>query len=97
MSRKTPSSNALVSVRVPKELLEEFRNSIERSHYLDLSEAMRSVLRKRWMEQRRPEAFELRQLREEISTSIKHNAVKQDERGFIRKLERIKKILEEGE
>jgi Arc/MetJ-type ribon-helix-helix transcriptional regulator len=37
----------LVSVRMPKPLVQELRTLVEKNHYLDFSEQLRSVIRQR--------------------------------------------------
>jgi len=90
-------NNVLVSIRMPKTLVKEFREVSKKDHYLDVSEAIRSVLRQKYVELKAPEAFELKMLRNEISDSIRNNAIKQDQKSFLRKLDKIKRILEEGD
>ncbi len=77
--------NTLVSIRIPKKLVEELREAAEKDHYLDISEAIRSVVRKKWMEYKDPQAYQLEQLKKEIKERVvkkveEHsNAQKQDE------------------
>lgn len=88
--------NIMVSLRIPKSLVQEFRHISEKDHFLDLSEAIRSTVRQKYMKYSQPEAYELKKLREEISDSVKKNVIKQDQKIFVKKLDKIKKILEEG-
>ncbi len=40
-------ADSIVSVRMPKGLLDEVREVAAQQHYMDLSEAMRSIIRRR--------------------------------------------------
>lgn len=39
-------TDKLVSIRMPKGLIEELKALVEKNHYLDLSEELRSVIRR---------------------------------------------------
>ncbi len=62
--------NALVSIRIPKALLDELKKAAGEDHFLDVSEAVRSITRKKWQQYRDPQAFELEQLKHEIKERI---------------------------
>ena len=45
-----PSHNSLVSVRIPKSLLLELRETAVRQHFIDISEQVRGIVRSKWQE-----------------------------------------------
>ncbi len=45
-------NDVIVSVRMPKGLTEELRGLIERNHFMDMSEAIRSIVRKHYLKAR---------------------------------------------
>lgn len=63
-------SKGMISVRIPTALLEELKEASKKDHFLDTSEAVRSIIRARWMKQKDPMAYELTRLRKDISKSI---------------------------
>ncbi|HII16826.1 TPA: hypothetical protein HA361_02840 [Candidatus Woesearchaeota archaeon] len=81
--------NSIVSVRIPKSLLEEFRSSSKGDHFMDISEAVRSVIRDNWAKHRDPAAFELQKLRKDIADNL---AAKQQEK-VIAELEKLRESL----
>ena len=42
-------NDSVVTVRMPKGLVEDLNKLIEKQHYMDLSEAIRSILRKEYL------------------------------------------------
>jgi metal-responsive CopG/Arc/MetJ family transcriptional regulator len=57
----------VVSVRMPKSLLEELRKISEKEHYMDVSDAIRSVLRQKYIMTRRPEAAKMHEIKKKLS------------------------------
>ena len=79
-------TSAMISVRIPTSLVAEFRDVAKKDHFMDLSEAIRSIVRKRWMGEKDPLSYKVDQLRKEIATNIS----KEKEEALIRELERIR-------
>ncbi|RMF55869.1 hypothetical protein D6745_00920 [Candidatus Woesearchaeota archaeon] len=67
-------SNSLVSIRIPYSLFQELKEAAKKDHFLDVSEAVRSIVRKKWLEEKDPQLFELRKLRKEISSKLKEKS-----------------------
>jgi len=61
----------LVSIRMPKSLLNEVKKNTEENHFMDVSENIRSVVRKRWFDSLYPELNEVKRLREDIFEELK--------------------------
>ena len=89
-------TNSIVSVRVPESLLDAFKESSKRDHYLDLSEAVRSIVRKRWLQNKDPQTYEIRKLREDITQNIDRKVNLNKKEQIIQELEKIKKELEDN-
>jgi Arc/MetJ-type ribon-helix-helix transcriptional regulator len=62
--------NTMVSIRVPSSLIDEFKDISKKDHFLDLSEAVRSIIRDSWVQNKDPSAYQLKKLKEEISDNI---------------------------
>jgi len=60
-------TDKIVSVRMPKALVIELKEVASKNHYLDVSETIRSLLRKRWLEQKKPHKAKLNQIKQNLS------------------------------
>lgn len=85
-------SNQIVSVRIPTTLTEKLKEYAAKKHYMDVSEVVRALLRKRWMEQRDPYSTQVNTLRKDISAKI--NKIN-DQKNYERLLQEIEKIKKE--
>ena len=86
-------SNSIVSVRVPESMVKELKGVISNDHYLDLSEAVRGIVRKKWVEWRDPETFQIKQLRSDIKDVVKEQSKKSKQEHLLEELERIKEMI----
>jgi len=87
-------SNTMISVRIPEDLLKEFKEIADKDHYMDLSEAVRSIIRKNWLQQKDPASYQLKQLRKDIAD----NVAKKGQEELIEELKKIRdSILEKRE
>jgi len=66
----------IVSVRMPSSLLEEIREVVNRDHYLDVSEAIRSLLRQRYLDEKNPVKSKVTELKHRVSDPDKILALK---------------------
>ena len=80
------SINQMVSLRIPSSLLEELKDLSKREHFMDTSEAARSILRESWLKSRDPHAHELQKIRKEITDSLS----KRSHEDIINELEKIR-------
>jgi Arc/MetJ-type ribon-helix-helix transcriptional regulator len=91
-------SETVVSIRIPGSMIKELRERIKKDHYLDVSEAVRGVVRKRWMEWKDPNAYQIKKLREEIKDVVEEKSKKTKEEELLDELQRIREmILSKGE
>ena len=86
-------NDILVSVRMPSSLLSKLKELAEKEHYMDLSDAIRSITRKNWLKAMYPELLELKRLRKEVVDEIKKKSEKEISKKVIDELNEIKEIL----
>ena len=88
----------IVTVRMPQALFEKLGALAKEQHYLDVSECLRSITRRRCLNLTTPYSLELGQLRNELSAAFSHK--EQDQKKDQRKeqlLKDLKNILKELE
>ncbi|MBN2454496.1 hypothetical protein JXB11_03035 [Candidatus Woesearchaeota archaeon] len=86
-------TDMLVSVRLPGSLLEELKNFVRKNHYLDISEALRAILREKWEAYSDPYAYELRELRKSITSEMKDQIAKKSEQRLIDELKKMRERI----
>ena len=89
--------NSIVSVRIPKSLFTELSRIVERKHFLDVSELVRSLVRRKWLEHHEPQQYQLKRLREDITQLVKDKTKKKEQEELIADLEKLKFLLKEKE
>lgn len=82
---------------MPESLIIELKRLAKDHHYLDLSEEVRSIVRKKWMQYTEPELFELKQLRKDISEELKKKTMRKITEEVNKELEKIKRDLKKEE
>ncbi len=80
-------ADKIVSVRMPASLVSELKLLSKEQHYLDTSEAIRSLLRYKWMEHKKPQKAKVL----EVKKSLEGIA----EPSQVRALKRTVKLLED--
>ena len=90
-------NEAMVSVRMPKSLVDELKELVKKHHFLDLSEEIRSIARQKWLSQVQPEIFELRKLRENIELELKNKSARKVQEEVAKELDKIKSSLKNFE
>ena len=61
----------LVSFRIDSALMQELEHAAKEGHYLDLSELMRSIIRKKFLSAKYPVAHELEKIKEELKAELR--------------------------
>ena len=87
----------MVSVRMPKSMLLELKDLAKKEHFLDLSEEIRSIVRKRWIQYTNPQLYELKKLRDDIRDEIKIKSIEKVRSEVNRELEKIRASLKKEE
>jgi Arc/MetJ-type ribon-helix-helix transcriptional regulator len=88
-------NDVMVSIRMPRSLLAELRVLAEKKHFMDVSEEVRSIVRKRWIQYNKPELYEIRRLREEIGEAVKQRSIRITQKQIAEELEKIRDQLKE--
>lgn len=80
-------ADVIVGVRMPRKLLLALKRVSEKRHFLDTSEAVRSMVRQRWQEatQQMP--------REQVAVKKRELSIKEEQKRLL--LEKIKRLSEE--
>ena len=61
----------IVSLRIPTDLFEQLKKVAKQKHYLDLSELVRSLIRKNWLVSKDPVFYEIQKLRQELKEELR--------------------------
>ncbi|MBD3164472.1 hypothetical protein GF323_04680 [Candidatus Woesearchaeota archaeon] len=86
-------TNSIVSIRMPESMVKSLKAAIKEGHYLDLSEAVRSIVRKRWLEWKDPAVFQIKKLRADIKEAVRDSSQKSKEELLLDELRRIKDMI----
>ena len=90
-------SDTIVSVRMPKRLFEDIKELTSEKRFLDTSEAIRSVVRKRWTEATQIGTSRIEAFKDELVIE-KHDRKRKEIAKQIQKLtEELKKMGDEFE
>lgn len=89
-------TDVMVSVRMPETLLIELQELVEEHHYLDLSEEIRSIVRKQWMKSTKPELSEMKALRSTIEKELHQLTQKRIQEEVNKELKKIRHNLSKG-
>ena len=87
----------LVSIRMPESLFLKLKELVEKEHYMDVSEEIRSIVRQNWMKVMRPELLEIKRLRKDILDEIKKKSENEIAKKVAKELDEIKKKIREEE
>ena len=88
-------TDVLVSVRMPKTLLTKLKQHSVDHDFLDVSEQLRSIVRKEWMKKVQPELREIEQLKGQVLDELKKKEQKEINKRIISELNEIRKELKE--
>ncbi len=78
-------------------MLVELRKLAEQDHYMEVSEEIRSILRKNWFKYTHPELLEIQRLRKDILSEVSKSRQQEVKKQVIRELDDIKKIVKKQE
>jgi Arc/MetJ-type ribon-helix-helix transcriptional regulator len=90
-------SESIVSIRIPETMIKELRDRVKKDHYLDSSEAVRGIVRKKWLEWKDPTAYQIKRLREDIKQVVEEKSKKTKEEELLSELQRIRDMIVGGE
>jgi metal-responsive CopG/Arc/MetJ family transcriptional regulator len=66
-------TETLVSFRIDAALIHELEEIAESKHYMDLSELIRAIIRKRYLSAKFPVAHELEKIKEELKAELRRD------------------------
>ena len=89
-------TEVMVSVRMPRSLLKKLKDISQHEDYLDLSEMVRAIARKKWMQYTNPELHEMKKLRQDIELEIRKKSMERVQQEVNKELEKIKSKLRGG-
>ncbi|PLW79581.1 hypothetical protein C0585_06970 [Candidatus Woesearchaeota archaeon] len=81
----------MISVRMPKSLIDELRQTAKNNHFMDLSEELRFVIKQNYQRSLDPYEYELNQFRDEIKKELTN----QNKENRTRMINELKNLLEE--
>ena len=81
--------DTIVSIRLPRALVLELKEIAEKNHYLDLSEQIRTIIRKKCEEYTEPYKHEVQKMREQLEDNIKKSKEMKDRDKLIEELQKI--------
>ncbi len=80
----------MVSIRMPKTLLEELKKLALSQHFMDLSEEMRCIIREKYLEDKDPYLYEIKKLRKDIFDELKEKHIEKARKQVVSELNKIK-------
>ena len=89
-------NDVMVSIRMPKALVEELKLLAKTQHFLDVSEEVRSIVRKKWDSHVNPEIYQLQKLSHDIGSEVRKKSEKRIQQEIAKELEKIKLQLKGG-
>jgi Arc/MetJ-type ribon-helix-helix transcriptional regulator len=84
-------ADVVVAVRVPRSLVAELRERTERDHYSDLSEQVRSIVRRGCLKYTNPVTHEIKELKEQLKAELLKEQAAGSGQAI---LQRVKELLE---
>ncbi len=81
--------DTIVSIRIPKSLVTELKEITEKKHFLDLSELIRTIIRKKCDEYAEPYKHEVRKMRDTLEESLYQHKATKDKEKLVEELQRI--------
>lgn len=80
----------MVSIRMPKTLLDELKKLAASEHFMDLSEELRSIVREKYLESKDPYLYEIKKLRQDIFKELQDKHIKKVRKKVVDELNNIK-------
>jgi Arc/MetJ-type ribon-helix-helix transcriptional regulator len=88
--------DVMVSIRMPTSLADELHAIAKEEGFLDVSELIRSVARKKWLEHTKPELAQLEGLRKGIESELQKVTQKRVHEEVAEELKKIRDQLKKG-
>ncbi len=89
--------DTMVSIRMPESLAKELASEATKEHFLDLSEFIRSIVRREWLQNSRQDVkTELQSLRKRIEGELKTITSERVQKEVSLELKKIQENLSKG-
>ena len=89
--------DTMVSIRMPESLAKKLAIKAEQEHFLDLSEFVRSVVRREWQKNAKPDiASELKSLSKKVEEELKSISNERVQKEVTEELRKIQENLKRG-
>jgi hypothetical protein len=83
--------NDLVSVRMPKGMVDELKSNASANHFMDLSEELRFIIKQNFLKYNDPYEYEIKKFKDEIKKEISEK----NEETRVKFIIELKNMLEE--
>lgn len=87
-------ADTVIAVRMPRSLIAELRERTEHDHYSDLSEQVRSIVRRGCLKYTNPVTHEIKELKEQLKTELLKEQAAGNSQTILQK---VKELLETQE
>jgi len=84
-------ADLVIAVRVPRSLVAELKDRTERDHYSDLSEQVRSIVRRGCLKYTNPVTHEIKELKEQLKAELLKEQAAGSSQAILQK---VKELLE---
>ncbi len=81
--------DTVVSIRLPNTLVQELKELAQENHYLDLSEQIRTIIRKKCEQHQSPYKYEVQKMREQLEQKISNTKETKDKEKLLEELQNI--------
>lgn len=85
------TTSQIVSVRMPASLIKSLKDIAQKNHFMDVSEELRFIVKKKMIEEIDPFSYQVQRLKDEIRDGVS----KKTHQDRIRFVDELTKILEE--
>ena len=94
--KKSKTTTSIVSLKIPITLYNLLEQKTKEEHYLDVSEAVKNIIRNKYLETNNPDA-RINKLRDDIMKKLETKVNSDVQEKVIDELTHIKKMLEGGD
>jgi len=81
--------DTIISIRLPRTLVEELKILAKKNHYLDLSEQIRTIIRQKCEQYNEPYKHEVQRMREELEKNLQGTKENKDKEKILEELQKI--------
>jgi hypothetical protein len=86
-------NDIIVSARMPSSLLDELKEYSHKNHYMDISEAIRGILRHKWDSSSDPLSFQVGKIQRTLEEDIRKGIARKSEQLLVEELKKIQEKM----